>query len=226
MIQDREQCIDVTGLGTVSTLWSGDSAADTVVILAHGAGNDMHTSFLKNMSHAFADAGFLCIRFNFLYKEQGRKAPDRTPVLEATWRAVLDHVSKHAAQMRRLVLAGKSMGGRIASMIVAHDAPPVAGLVFFGYPLHPPGKLERMRCAHLPMVHCPMLFIQGTRDALCDMQKLRSILSGIPNATIHEITGGDHSFKVLKKLQRDPAEVIKEIAGTATDWVRGLKVNT
>jgi len=212
----------VPNYGTVSSLWSGDPKAESIVVVAHGAGNDMHAPFLADISRAFAGAGFLCVRFNFIYKEQGRRAPDRTPVLEATWRAVLAHTQMHLPNAKRLILAGKSMGGRIASMVVAQDAPTVSGLLFFGYPLHPAGRTDRLRCAHLLQVRCPMLFIQGTRDPLCDLTKLRKVLQDLPNATLHEVIDGDHSFKVLKKSQRDPAEVFDEIVEVSKTWMCGL----
>lgn len=189
------------------------------VILAHGAGNDMTHPFMSYFHHAFAAAGLLSIKFNFPYTEQGRKAPDRAALLEQTWRAIHDAVTRDALAPNRLFLAGKSMGGRVASVAVANGLE-CAGLIFLGYPLHPPKQPEKARTEHWPAIHCPALFLQGTRDSLCDLALLKLSLPLLPGpVTLKVIEGGDHSFKVPRSLQRSQASVFEDMSTTAVDWM-------
>jgi len=211
----------------VDSVWSrpADRAPSWAVILAHGAGNDMHAPFLRVMQEGLARRGGVSVRFNFPYKQQGRKAPDRGPLLEATWRAVIAaaRAEPGCAQLP-LVLAGKSMGGRMASHVAAAGEP-CAGLLFLGYPLHPARRPETLRSAHLPHIRCPMLFVQGSRDALCDLGLLRRELAAVSAPwRLHVVEGGDHSFKVPKKLGRSEARVWEEILEVATDWIGDLGV--
>ncbi len=212
--------IVVDDAATVSSIWllpakfNGD-----VMIFAHGAGTDMHNPFIAFFHEAMAEKGMLSIKFNFPYKELGRKAPDRSPKLEQTWQSVLQAVHRQTDYPpKRVFAAGKSMGGRIASL-VASRGEPLDGLVFLGYPLHPPKKFEKLRAAHLKEIRCPMLFIQGTRDTLCDLELLRKALEPL-NAlsTLRIIEGGDHSFKVLKRHGRTEVEVWQEIVDTILVW--------
>jgi predicted alpha/beta-hydrolase family hydrolase len=210
----------------VSSVWAvprGYRAdAAPVLVLAHGAGNDMHNPLLSYVHERTAAAGLPCVKFNFPYKEQGRKAPDRPALLQACWRAVADAVrADPELAPSRLFLGGKSMGGRMASLVAASGYP-CAGLVFLGYPLHPAGKPHSLRTDHWPRIRCPMLFIQGTRDRLCDLQRLRAALDGLEaRATLHVVEGADHSFKVLKRLGRSDSEVWAEIVSVTTSWIRG-----
>ncbi|NIQ28103.1 MAG: hypothetical protein GTN88_17035, partial [Gammaproteobacteria bacterium] len=141
------------------------------------------------------------MKFNFPYKEKGRKLPDPAPKLEATWRAVLERVrSDPKFAFGRVFIGGKSLGGRMASRVVAAGEA-VDGLVFLGYPLHPAGKPQKQRTAHFPQISVPSLFIQGTRDALCDLDLLRKALAQIPaRAELHLVEGGDHSFARPKRM--------------------------
>lgn len=216
--------VAVQGGKAVSSVWripdgyQGQSA----VVLAHGAGNDMHSEFVSAMHERWSDAGVMVVKFNFLYKELGGRLPDRSEVLIDTWRAVADSVTGDAdLAPRNLFYVGKSLGGRIASMLAANEANP-AGLIFLGYPLHPAGKPEKLRIAHLGHVKCPMLFIQGTRDALCDLDTLAAVLADLndPKNELYRVEGADHSFKVLKKLGRAPADVYDEIAVRALEFMR------
>jgi len=192
------------------------------VILAHGAGSDMTNPFLSNVHASLAREGLVAVKFNFPYTEARRRAPDPRPVLERCYRAVVDAVLGD----RRLAppwvaIGGKSLGGRIASYVAAAGAP-VRGLLFLGYPLHPAGRPERLRADHLPGIALPMLFVQGTRDALCDLELLRPVLARLPRATLHTIDGGDHSFRVPRRAGRSDADVWNEIAGVAARWLRTL----
>ena len=135
------------------------------IILAHGAGNDLENPLLAFLAEGLAQNGVLALRFNFPYKEAGRGAPDKPEVLESTWGAVYSFLSNHPRyRPGSIVAAGKSLGGRIASQAVASGRLPVQGLIFYGYPLHPPGHPEKLRDAHLYALSLPMLFFEGTRD--------------------------------------------------------------
>jgi hypothetical protein len=199
----------------------------TAVILAHGAGNDMRSSFVSAMHEGLAQRGLVAVKFNFPYKERGAKAPDPARVLEACYRRVLDHVRNDPEiAPRRLVIGGKSMGGRMASHLAAAGVA-VDGLIFLGYPLHPAGKPEQLRVAHLARIKAPMLFFAGTRDALCKLDLLQATIDALRREhaaaiTLHVIDGADHSFDVLKSLRRPPEDVRQEIINTCADWLGHL----
>jgi len=197
--------------------------AQTLVVLAHGAGNDMHSPFLSAIHSGLAARGFAVVKFNFPYKERGGRAPDPAPVLEACYRRVLECLRADAGiGPVRVVIGGKSLGGRIASHLAAAGEP-VSGLVFLGYPLHPAGKPQQLRVAHLPEITAPMLFVAGTRDPLARLDLLRSALARLPHpVTLHLIDGADHSFSVLKSLGREPAAVWDEIVETCARWLDAL----
>jgi predicted alpha/beta-hydrolase family hydrolase len=193
------------------------------VILGHGAGSDMESPFLVAVQDRLASAGTVVVRFNFPYKERGGRAPDSKRVLEGCFGAVVEQLRDDPElRPRRVVLGGKSMGGRIASQIVAAGAA-ASGLLFLGYPLHPAGRPEKLRVEHLPRIDAPMLFIQGTRDALCDLELLRRQVKGLPaRVDIHVVDGGDHSFKVLKRSGRSQEEVMDEIITATVGWLGSL----
>ena len=208
----------------VSSIWAipGDyrGADGSAVILAHGAGNDMDHPFMSHFHLAFAEAGLLSVKFNFPYKELGRKAPDRMPLLESTWRAVIRTVREDAARApKALYLAGKSMGGRVASHVVA-QGDPCRGLIFLGYPLHPAKQVVALRVEHWTKLSCPVLFVQGTRDALCDLDVLKSQLTRIPGpVTLHIVEAGDHSFKVPKTGGKSQQDIWKEVDLAIATWI-------
>jgi predicted alpha/beta-hydrolase family hydrolase len=189
-----------------------DGEPRATLVLAHGAGGDMNHAQLAGMAGGLAANGIEVVRFNFPYSEAGRKAPDRQEKLEACYWAVAKEVS---ASTSRLYLGGGSMGGRIASHIVS-DGFPVAGLVFKSYPLHPPGKHERIRDAHLKRIAVPMLFLWGTRDSFATPELLERTIASLPTATLHRIEGGDHSLKVRG---RSTADVLGEVVGVISDWI-------
>ena len=191
--------------GEVSGSWNRpDGGARSALVLAHGAGHGMDTRLLVDIGEALAARGVAVLRFNFPYMEAGRRRPDLQPRLEACYRAVADAV---AEEFERPYLGGKSMGGRIASHVVANGFS-AAGLVFLGYPLHPPGNPERVRDAHLRQIETPMLFLEGTRDPFARPELLHRTVAGLPTARLVEIDGGDHSFKVRG---RSAAEVTAEL---------------
>lgn len=199
---------------------SRDQTISAVLALAHGAGNDMHNPFLSFVCDGVADAGIATLRFNFPYKEKGRKAPDSVQKLEATWRAVLDRVRcEPALESDSVFIGGKSLGGRIASRVVAQGEQ-VAGLVFLGYPLHPPGNPEKQRTAHFPEITVPSLFVQGTRDNLCDLALLRQALPLLSSdSDLHLVEGGDHSFNLPKRMGVAQEEVWQDIVQTVVNWI-------
>jgi predicted alpha/beta-hydrolase family hydrolase len=165
------------------------------------------------------------VTFNFPYTEQSRRIPDRAPVLEACYRAVIASVHAQLPAARRaLFIGGKSMGGRIATQVAAADsALPVAGLVLLGYPLHPPGRPTDRRDKHLPAVGRPMLFVQGARDAFGTPAELAPVVEVIgPSATIHVLAGGDHSLKLARKDPAAQAAAYDEVQRTIVEWMRSM----
>jgi predicted alpha/beta-hydrolase family hydrolase len=194
---------------------------ETVVILGHGAGNDMTNPLLSAFHTGLAAHGYAAVKFNFPYKERGGRAPDPAPVLESCWRHVIDAVrSDSAIDARHIVIGGKSMGGRMASHVAAQGAE-VAGLVFLGYPLHPPRRTDKLRVAHLGEIKAPMLFFAGTRDALCDLALLKETIAALEApVTLHVIDGGDHSFKVPKSMKRNEANICGELVDTTAAWLK------
>jgi hypothetical protein len=162
------------------------------------------------------------ITFDFLYTAAGRRTPDRPAVLEATWRAVIDEVRQRGLQRSAtLVIGGKSMGGRIASQVLASPAPPdVHGLVLLGYPLHPPGRPEKLRTAHLPALRTPTLVVQGSRDEFGGDDEVRAAFEVVPaQVDWHVVTGGDHSFKVRRREGPGQAEVMAALCDAVAAWV-------
>lgn len=209
---------------TISSSWKVPDGyrpgRDDALILAHGAGNDMTSDFMAHFHGAFAEAGLLSVVFNFPYKEAGRKPPDRMPKLMAAYQAVIERVRGDELAPARLFIGGKSMGGRVATMLAAEGVA-VDGLLLLGYPLHPAGKPEKLRSEHLPGIEAPLLFVQGDRDSLCRLDLLRTALEPLGDrARIHVVEGGDHSFKVLKRSGRDQAEVYREVVDAFTQWRR------
>lgn len=196
-----------------------------VLILAHGAGADMHHPFMCFMHEGLAKLGIASIKFNFPYKEAGRKPPDRMPKLEATWRAVIARVrGELKVPTDRLYIGGKSMGGRAASMVAA-AGDDLAGLVFLGYPLHPPGKPEKLRADHLKDIRVPMLFIEGTRDPLCKLDILEGVFKTLQAPVqLNIVEDGDHSFNVLKRTGKTEEEVLQGVVDGIGEWVCSVTV--
>lgn len=172
---------------------------------------------------ALAGLGFDVITFNFPYTEQQRRIPDRGPVLEACYRAVVGLVADQLGSTR-LFVGGKSMGGRIATQMAAADPDrPIAGLVLLGYPLHPPGRPEARRDKHLPQVGRPMLFVQGSRDSFGTPQELAPVLDGLsPRPTLHVVEGGDHSFRLSRQDGAAQAAAYERVQRTISEWVAGV----
>ncbi|MGR9054158.1 MAG: alpha/beta hydrolase family protein [Gammaproteobacteria bacterium] len=219
-MQSEHQSIEVDDYHTISSTWLFPNDFDYALIIAHGAGQGMDSPFLSALHEGFAQRGLLSVKFNFPYFEQGRKAPDRAPVLFATWKAVIESVkARFGLENDKIFLSGKSMGGRYASMLAAEQIG-FAGLILFGYPLHPAGKTDRLRSEHLADIGCPVLFLQGTRDSLCKLELLRPVLANLSRQPdLYIIEGGDHSFKVPKSSQRDERSIWDEIIQAGSDWI-------
>jgi uncharacterized protein len=187
--------------------------AGSTLILGHGAGAGQASAFMVQFATGLAARGIDVVTFNFYYTEQGRRVPDPNSRLEACYLAVIERIAGLAEISRnRLAIGGKSMGGRIASQIAADGAKDVVGLVFLGYPLHPPGKPEQLRARHLARIKAPMLFVQGSRDVFGTPAELRPIIDTLPaRVELYVVDGGDHSFTVPRKAgvtQRDAYEAI------------------
>ena len=195
------------------------------LILAHGAGGGQTSSFMVRAGTDLAQRGIVVATFDFPYMTAGRSAPDKPAVLEAHWRAVIDDVRGRAEFQRLpLFIGGKSMGGRISSQVAAAGLDGVAGLVYFGYPLHPPGRPQQRRDAHLPDIRLPMLFIQGTRDEFGTSAEIRELLPRLdPRTELAEIADGDHSFKTRAKVTgKKPDAALMDVFDAAAEFVRRL----
>jgi predicted alpha/beta-hydrolase family hydrolase len=199
--------------------------AGLTALLGHGAGANQLSGFMRMFARGLAERGLDVVTFNFIYMEQGRSVPDQKPKLESCFRAVIEAIGKHRKlKANRLVVGGKSMGGRIASQVVAARAEePLAvdvnGLVFLGYPLHPPGNPARLRVEHLEQIKKPMLFVQGTRDALGTPEEIQPFVKDLrPPAKIYAIEGGDHSFKAPKKFGMDQPQIYEAAMDEIARW--------
>jgi len=193
---------------------------DIAVILGHGAGAGQNSDFMVRFATGLVKRGIGAVTFNFLYMEQGRGVPDRNETLEVCFRSVLESVRHRRIGRGTLVIGGKSLGGRIASQIAAAGAH-VEGLVFLGYPLHPPGRADQLRAKHLPDIKVPMLFVQGSRDAFGTPDELRPIIQNLKApADLYVVEGGDHSFKVLKRAGITQEDAYKSALDRIEFWLR------
>lgn len=202
----------------VSGVYARPDNPFATLVVAHGAGAGMEHPFMSGFTRALNDDGVATLRFNFPYREAGRKFPDRPPAAIAAWRAAMD-AARSLSEGEPLWAAGKSFGGRMASMAVA-EGMPASGLVYLGYPLHPPGKPEKLRDEHLYGLELPMLFLQGTRDTFATPELLEGVVSRVgPNATLHWCEGGDHSFAVAGH-KRGAAEIGASLAEPVVAFIR------
>lgn len=224
---------DLRGLDALPALRDGPVRPDWLLVLAHGAGAAMTSDFMTELTAALARSGVGVLRFDFPYTALGKRAPDRTPVLEAAWKAVFAYAAAHRRQAR-LAVGGKSMGGRIATQILAQDPGVAAGplpdaAVLFGYPLHPPGKPEKLRDAHLAELakRVPALFLQGDRDTLARIDLVNKTVARMNrqrkgSATLHVVEDASHDFAVPKRTGRTRSGVITELAETTAAWLRAI----
>src|SRR5438067_12550210 len=197
--------------------------ARVTIVLGHGAGADQMSGFMRMAAEGFAARGFDAMTFNFVYKEKGKSVRDPKAKLESCYQAVIDAAIKNQKlKGNRLVIGGKSMGGRIASEVAAEHSDGIDGLVFLGYPLHPPGRPDKLRDEHLKEIKAPMLFVQGLRDAFGTEDEIRAIIKKHRLlATLYPIEKGDHSFKVPKSLKPQP-QVYEEVMDEVGRWCRSI----
>lgn len=206
--------------GDVSAILIRPPDATSLYVLAHGAGAGMRHPFLGRIADALAGQGVATLRYQFPYMERKTRRPDSPAVATATVRAAVALARRLAPELP-IIAGGKSFGGRMTSTAqAAEPLPGVRGLAFLGFPLHPPGKPAVTRGEHLDAVRVPMLFLQGDRDEFAEPILLRQVLRKVgPRATLHLVSGGDHSFSVPKKSGRSPEDVFAELATTIAAWV-------
>jgi len=209
--------------GEVSAVLLRPSDAWGTFVFGHGAGAGMRHAFMEACATRLARRGVATFRYHFPYMERGGGGPDRAPVLVETVRSAVDEAARLVPGLP-LFAGGKSMGGRMTSTAAAEGTlPGVLGLAFFGFPLHAAGRDSAERGAHLSEVGLPMLFLQGTRDRLANLDLLRPLLDDVaPRPTLHVVEGADHGFHVLKRSGRTDDEVLDELADTFASWARGL----
>jgi len=208
------------------TEFQGPRGADRAVLLAHGAGSGRRAPVLVAVADALAAVGIPSLRFDYPYRAAGRRAPDRPPVLAAATRAAAAELAERAGvDPARLVLGGRSMGGRVCSLVAADpEAPvPTLGLLLLGYPLHPAGKPDRRRDDHFGSLTMPVCFISGTRDALAPQAALTQSIHKVPGpVTLHWLESADHGYRPLKASGRTSDDVIAEVVETSVTWVQAL----
>ncbi|HUF25920.1 MAG TPA: alpha/beta family hydrolase [Gemmatimonadaceae bacterium] len=194
------------------------SSASAVFVCAHGAGGNMGDRGMLAVAATLRERGLDVVRFNFLYKEKHGGRPDPMPLLKRCVAAVVGRV-REEVHPRRVIIGGRSMGGRAASMLAA-DGFDCDGLLLLAYPLHPAGKPEKLRDAHLPAIAVPVLCVNGTRDALCRRDLMEAVLGRVgPAFRMHWLEGADHGFHVLKSSGRTDAQVLAELGQVAESWL-------
>ena len=215
----------VEGAGEVSAILMRPADARWLLVLGHGAGAGMTHPFLEKLARELASVGVATFRYQFPYMEQRRRVPDAPSVATATVASAVRAAAKAAGGLP-LLAGGKSFGARMSSQAASlHIVDDVKGLVFFGFPLHPPNKPSTKRAEHLAKVRIPMLFLQGTRDTLADLKLLRPVCADLgPLATLHIIETADHSFHVLKSSGKTDADVLRELAQATASWAENLKI--
>jgi uncharacterized protein len=218
---ESRRTIAVTRTEAVSGLLLAPARAEACLVLAHGAGAGMAHPFMAAAAAELAERGVATLRYQFPYMERGSKRPDSPKVAQATVRAAVDEAHRLFARLP-LFAGGKSFGGRMTSQAqAALPLPGVLGLAFLGFPLHPAGKPSLERARHLFEVRTPMLFLQGTRDALAEPELLAKVVMDLGDrATLRTIDGADHSFHVPARSGRTDRQVRTEVFDTLTDWIR------
>ena len=209
--------------GEVSAILTTPSAASCLYVFAHGAGAGMRHHFMEACAGCLASRGVATMRYSFPYMEAGRRAPDRAPLLVECVRSAVREAARLVPELP-ILAGGKSMGGRMTSTAASQEAlPGVLGLAFFGFPLHAPGRDSSTRGEHLAEVGLPMLFLQGTRDKLANLDLLRPLLETVePAPTLHVVEGADHGFHVLKRSGRTDDEVLDELCDVFAAWARAV----
>lgn len=205
--------------GGVTTGFEYGEPAGIGVLLAHGAGAGQDHPWIRTMAGGLAAEGVYVLTFNYRYTEASRKSPDRLPTLMDVHRAAADVLARRSDAV---VLAGKSMGGRVGSHLAGHEDWPAAGLVYFGYPLVAVGKSEPRPTDHLVRISAPQLFVSGSRDRLGPIDLIEETVAGLPDASLITVEDGDHSFNVPKASDRTNEEVMSEVAARTAAWVQTI----
>jgi uncharacterized protein len=219
MADGVSQWLITAGGERIRALFSGN--AQVVVVCAHGAGGHMEDRGMVAIQEQLNERGAGVVRFNFPYRERGSRAPDPIPRLQQCFQAVVAQ-AREALAPRRLIIGGRSMGGRVASMLAAAGLE-CDGLLLLAYPLHPAGKPDKLRAAHLPKIRRPVLCFNGTRDALCRKDLMEAALKPVTAPwRMHWLEGADHSFHVLKSSGRTDPEILDEIGQTSERWLGSL----
>jgi uncharacterized protein len=218
MAEAQEWHISIAGEETVARYEPAAAETRATLVCAHGAGGHMDDRGMLALARELRSRGLDVVRFNFLYRAKGAKAPDRMPLLQQCMRAVIER-TRSELRPEKLVIGGRSMGGRTASMLAA-EAFDCDGVLLFAYPLHPAGKPDRLRDEHLPRIRVPVLCFNGTRDTLCTRELMEKALARVGETwTMHWLQGADHSFHVLKSSGRTDAEVLNEVGEATGRWL-------
>lgn len=200
---------------------AGPAAGRRVFVCAHGAGGHMGDRSVLALSDTLCQRGLDVVRFNFLYRAAGSARPDPMPRLLSCFNAVVARV-RVELEPELLIIGGRSMGGRAASVLAA-DGYDCHGLLLLAYPLHPPGQLQKLRASHLPAIRVPVLCFSGTRDSFCQRDLMEGVLGQVgPRWTMHWLEGADHSFHVLKRSGTTDAAVLARVGDTTREWVDRL----
>ena len=200
---------------------TGGAEQGAVFVCAHGAGGNMNDRGILQTANAIRERGLGVVRFNFLYKEKKSGRPDPMPRLKDCFSAVVVR-ARQELKPKTLIIGGRSMGGRAASMLAAEGFE-CDGLLLLAYPLHPPGKPEQLRDAHLPAIKIPVICFNGTRDPFCTPSLMEAVLKRVTTKwEMHWVEGADHSFHVLKSSGKTDAQVLDEIADASGAWLRGI----
>ncbi|MFZ0452959.1 MAG: alpha/beta family hydrolase [Ignavibacteriaceae bacterium] len=209
--------------GNVSAVLITPEKAKYLLVLAHGAGAGMNHPFMEMLSEKLVEKNFAVFRYQFPYFEKGKRSPDPPNILTATVSSAIETASNKLKDLP-IYAGGKSLGGRMTSTAASKGTlPDVKGIIFFGFPLHAPGKSSSDRAEHLFKVDVPMLFLQGTRDKLADLNLLKPVIKKLKDkAELHIIEGADHSFHVLKSSGRTDVQVIEELAESSREWVNRI----
>src|SRR5712692_2329372 len=228
MIEPESFAVEVNDQESITALLysaAKKNRAGFTVVLGHGAGANQLSGFMRMVAGGLAARGVDAMTFNFLYTERGRRLPDPRARLESCYRAVINAALNHPKlKKNRLVIGGKSMGGRIASQVAAVEGDRIAGLIFLGYPLHPPGRPDKLRAEHLKDIRAPILFVQGARDAFGTAEEIRAVIKKLRlSATLYVIEGGDHSFKVSKSTGVPQQEVYERVMEELAGWIKEIK---
>lgn len=209
-------------LGSITVEIDKAQNANGIIIIGHGAGAGMHHPFMVDLAKLLAEKGLHAVRFNFPYMEQGRKSPGSPKKNIETWRLITKHIQSHHPSLQ-IILSGKSYGGRMASHLLSEETPDnVVGIVYFGFPLHAPGKDSKDRANHLEAVQVPQLFLQGTNDKLANIMLMEDVVATLANGSLVKFEGADHSFNVPKKLNISKSEMIEQLVAATTSFQEKL----